>query len=222
LLPSSFHRHPGCQCPRAYFGEQCQFYGADARISDHSPGDKKNKGLVGALTILALLLAFGVIFVLYARKRHYPCSPFDTVIETAPAPTIDNLEGIDPWATDPFSDTGKVDVFEGEEYDEVVLDEENDKDIDEDQMDSAAEFDNTFSLASYNNDNNNIFNNSSSSDDSSSAASSLTMEHQDPPDEGPAGLMKTANLGPTSIASSTSDTLHVFNDSNDGSETSIV
>lgn len=170
------------------------------------------------------------------------------MVDTAPAPTVDNFEEVDPWnAKDLFEEGDLSD--DGEQYEDIDItdrDETDDGDNEEDLLpsidygnddfddDSAQNFDTTFSLSAYEGD---------SSVADASAASSITMDtaegnQKDKPaepkyDVGPVLLMKTdgsassavviSSSSGSSITSAQSEQLHVFKDSSfDGSENQLV
>lgn len=233
-------RHPGCDCPQAYFGDQCQFMGGTARVVDDGPNDRK--GLVTGLTIVMLLLAMGVFLTLYLRRKGTTlCGPGNNhAVETAPAPTMENFHEVDPWKAEGLFDEDAL-SDDGDGYDDVDLTEQEYSDDYDDEEgilprmhydqeeESAQDFDTSFSVGAYEDG-------TVTSHNVPSEASSITMDAADEEarihHDGPVMLMKTDNASGSavvltsgsgsSITSTQSEQLHVFNDSLDGSEEKLV
>lgn len=151
------------------------------------------------------------MYFIYSRKREFSCSPFNSVFDTAPAPTLDNLEAVDPWNSCIFEEesTGS----DNELFDDVDLNEDKGskfvgRQADED---SAAEFDTTYSFDGSICD-------SQSQGDITPVLGSKRKLGTMTSTEGPVMLLRTGNGLITIDSSLDSEPLHVFNDSHDGSE----
>jgi len=176
-----------------------------------------------------------VLLYRYNSKSH-PCINMDGV-DNSQAPTLDaHLRNIDPWKEVIHDETnlkGDVDEYEDEDYHDVDLadytprylyehdtdgtihiEEETDDGIEaeitfnrpRDVVDVSDYEDSTYGASGYDTQ-------SFTSDDNvMSLSGSVVLDDMDEAD----GIMRP--VGMSSLASSNSDRLYVFNDSNDGSE----
>jgi hypothetical protein len=131
VFPSSFHRHPGCQCPAGFNGAHCEFLdtpatsppagapatSATSGIDDEGEPYNPNEGLVIGLAVTFVALAAIVMFAVIKRMMHSR-----GVAESAKDVASVDEEGVAPPADDASatpateaSETSGPTPFEAEE-----------------------------------------------------------------------------------------------------------
>lgn len=113
------NRHPGCDCPRGFTGDQCEFFGVDVRVTENE--DKKRGGLVASFTIIITLLTFGIVFTLYSQRRRAKREEMlaGVIAGTSSPP---QLPGLESWApnseiSDHEEEYVDIDLRENEDID---------------------------------------------------------------------------------------------------------